>query len=104
MKINTNPFTLLLGIIMLIIGIGSFLGYSLFPILEGNMTLTYIAIGIAVVLVFTGRIKEAVGTLVISIWLGLMAAIIIGNVVFAYSDIIVSGLPLASGLFLLIGL
>lgn len=107
MKINSNPFTLLLGIIMLIIGIGSFLGYSLFPILAGNIIITYIAIAVAALLallVFTSRIKEAVGTLVICIWLGLMAAIILGNASFTYSDLVLSGLPFAAGLFLLIGL
>ena len=107
MKINSNPFTLLLGIIMLILGIGSFLGYSLLPALASNINITYIAIAIAVLLallVFTGKIRETVGTLFICLWIGLMAVMILFNLTFAYSDLILSIMPIASGIFLVIGL
>jgi hypothetical protein len=107
MKLNSNPFTLLLGIIMLILGIGNFLGYSLFPILQGNTNLTYVAIAIGVLLallVFTGKIKETVGTLVICLWIGLMAIVIFFTGSFTYSDLIIMALPFASGAFLIIGL
>ncbi len=108
MKINSNPFMVLLGIILLLIGAGSFLGYPLFPFLQGNIYLTYITIAVAVVLallVFTSRIKENVGILLIVIWLALMVVLAMNLLEpFSYSDIILSMLPIGAGFFLLVGL
>ena len=107
MKINSNPFTLLLGIVMLLLGIGSFLGFALFPLLQGYFNVVYITLAVAVLLsmlVFSGRIKESVGTLLIVLWLGLMVVMAWFNINFTYSDLVLNALPIGAGIFLLIGI
>jgi hypothetical protein len=104
MKLNSNPFMIVLGIIMILVGIASFMGYVFVP---DNNYLIWGTLGVAVLmamLVFSGTVKESVGVLMIVIWLALVFAMAYFNFDFTYSELIRSMLPLGAGFFLLIGL
>jgi hypothetical protein len=103
MKINDNPFIILLGVIMAFIGIGSFLGYHYEP---ATQNMAYIMIALAVLLalmVVLGKLKENVGILIIVLWLVLLIIRKMLNFEFAYDWLVVSGMPIAAGFFLFIG-
>jgi uncharacterized membrane protein len=103
MKINDNPFMILLGVIMALIGIGSFLGYHFEP---ATQNMTYIMIAMAVLLalmVVLGKLKENVGILVIVLWLVLLILRKMLNFDFVYDWLVMSGMPIAAGFFLFIG-
>jgi hypothetical protein len=104
MKFNDNPIMILLGIIMLGLGIGSFFGYRFFPTNQPLTIAVFILAAIVLFLVLAGRVKENVGMVVTALWLILMGLMAQFNLTFSYSDVLLSALPLAAGGFMLIGL
>jgi hypothetical protein len=103
MKLNENPFMILFGVIMFLVGIGSFLGYRYEP---GTQNMVYVLIAIAVLLallVILGKLKENVGILIIVLWLVLLIIRKTLNFEFTYDWLVISGMPIASAFFLLIG-
>ena len=104
MRINTNPVMIVLGIILVALGIGSFFGYRLFP---NTQTYIYVVFGLAAVVLFlvlAGNVKENIGMIIIALWLLMLGLLAQFNISFRYSDIILSILPLAGGGFILLGL
>jgi hypothetical protein len=104
MKFNSNPFMILLAIIMILIGAASFLGFRFVP---NNQNVTYAILAVAVILlamVFAGSIKEPVGILLVVLWLGLLAVMFLLKFDFTYSELVLSGLPVGAGFFLLVGI
>jgi hypothetical protein len=104
MKLSANPFSVLLGVIMLGLGIASFFGYRL---LANNLYMQYGAFAIAallLILVVTGRMKEGVGWVLLAMWLILTGLTGMFRLNYVYDDIVISGLPLLAGLFLLFGI
>jgi uncharacterized membrane protein len=88
---------------MALIGIGSFLGYHFEP---ATQNMTYIMIAMAVLLalmVVLGKLKENVGILVIVLWLVLLILRKMLNFDFVYDWLVMSGMPIAAGFFLFIG-
>jgi len=104
MKINENPFMVLLGVIMAFLGVGSFLGYHYEPT---SQNMLYIMIGIAVLLalmVILGKFKENVGILIIVLWLILLIIRKTLSFEFPFDWLVVAGMPIAAGLFLFVGI
>ena len=104
MRLNENPLMIVVGIALLLVGFLSFLNFRIFPT---NMVMTIAVFAIAVlilVVVFTGRVKSNVGLIVFAIWLALMGVMSYFRLVFSYSDLLLSILPVGAGLFLIIGM
>ena len=104
MKINDNPFMVLLGVIMALVGVGAFLGYNYVP---ATQNMVYVLIALAVMLtllVVLGKFKENVGILIIVLWLVLLILRKMFNFGFdPYQWLVIGGMPIASGFFLFIG-
>jgi hypothetical protein len=104
MKLNENPIMLLVGIILLGLGIGSFFGYRFFPDNQNLVIAVFVLAAILLFLVLAGSIKANVGVIVTALWLILMGLMGQFHLVFQYSDFLLSLLPLAAGAFMVIGL
>ena len=104
MKFNDNPLMIILGFIMLLIGAASFFNYRLYQTNNYLIIGVYVLAGLIMLLVFLGKLKENVGMIILAGWLALMGAMSMFNLTFIYSDVVLSILPMASGLFLLIGI
>jgi hypothetical protein len=104
MKLNENPIMVVLGFVFATIGVVSFLGYRLFPA-TGDVAIAMLALAAVIIfLVLFGKVKENVGMLVIALWLILQGVMKMFGLQFPYSDLLLSGLPVVSGFFLLLGL
>jgi hypothetical protein len=104
MKFNDNPMMILLGIILVGLGIGSFFGFQFFPDNQNLIIAVFVLGGILLFLVATGNVKEAVGVIVTALWLILMGLMSQFNLDFAYSGFVLSIMPLGAGAFILIGI
>jgi len=104
MKFNDNPIMVLVGLIMVSLGIGSFFGYRFFPSSENVVIAVFVLAGILFFLVLAGNIKGGVGVTFTALWLVLMGLMGQFHLDFAYSGLILSLLPLAAGAFMLIGM
>ena len=104
MKFNDNPIMILLGIVLLGLGVGSFLGYRFFPTNQIMIIAVFILAAILVFLVLAGSLKENVSVVITALWLILMGLMAAFNLQFAYSGFLLSILPLAAGGFMIIGL
>ena len=97
MKFNDNPIMILLGIVLLGLGVGSFLGYRFFPTNQIMIIAVFILAAILVFLVLAGSLKENVSVVITALWLILMGLMAAFNLQFAYSSFLLSILPLAAG-------
>jgi hypothetical protein len=88
---------------MVLVGVSSFFSYRLFPTNQYMIIGVYVLAGLIMLLVFLGKFKENVGMITLAIWLALMGSMSMLNLTFAYSDYILSILPLGAGFFLLLG-
>lgn len=107
MKINNNPFALLTAAILFLLGLSSIAGYRLLPLFSTYPYLSYAVIGVIVLvllLIFTGKIKENVATVVMIMWLATMVAMTSYNLRFQYDELLISAMPFASGIFYIIGI
>ena len=104
MKVNSNPIIIVLGLILVALGIGSFFGYRLFPTSQAMVIAVFAVAVLILFLVLMGKIKENVGMFITILWLILMGLMVQFNLQFAYSGLILDFLPLGAGLFMLIGL
>jgi len=104
MKINGNPIMIVLGIILVGLGVGSFFGFRIFPTNQNMIYAVFAVAALMLILVLMGKTKENVGMFVTMLWLVLMGLMAQFNLQFAYSNLLLSGLPLAGGLFMLVGL
>lgn len=104
MKFNNSAGMVLLAIILIMLGIGCYIKFSLIPTSQEQMYITA-ALGVLVLgLVLTGKVKENVGMIVTSIWLLMLAAMFAFHFDFQYSNLIIPGMPIVAGVFLLIGM
>jgi hypothetical protein len=113
MRIGENPLMAILGVFMILLGVVSFFSLRLYPI-HNTLTIlqvvidvnwfVYLFAGILILLVFLGKIREAVGIITFSIWLILIGIIGMTSIDFAYRDLIMSILPMGAGGFLILGL
>ncbi|HPH97052.1 MAG TPA: hypothetical protein PKW33_14290 [Anaerolineaceae bacterium] len=107
MKINSNPFALLTAAVLFLLGLSSVAGYRLLPLFTQYPSLSYVVIGVIVLvllLIFTGKIKENVATVVMVMWLATMVAMTSYNLHFQYDEMLVSAMPFASAIFYIIGI
>lgn len=107
MKINSNPFALLTAAILFLLGLSSIAGYRLLPLFSQYPNLSYVVIGaiiLMLLLIFTGKIKENVATVVMVMWLTTMVAMTSYNLRFQYDELLISAMPFASGIFYIIGI
>ena len=104
MKLNGNPIMILLGIMLVGLGAGSFFGFRIFPTNQNMIYAVFAVAALMLILVLMGKTKENVGMFVTMLWLVLMGLMAQFNLQFAYSDLLLAGLPLAGGLFMLVGL
>jgi len=104
MKINDNPLMVIIGFIMLLIGAMSFFNYRLYPTNQYLIYGVFVLAGLIMLLVFLGKFKENIGMIILAIWLALMGAMSMYNLTYAYSDLILSILPIGSGFFLILGI
>jgi putative Ca2+/H+ antiporter (TMEM165/GDT1 family) len=94
----------LLAIVLIMLGIGCYVKFNLVPTSDNQM---YITAGLGVVvlgLVLAGKVKENVGMILTAIWLLMLAAMYAFHFDFEYSALVMPGLPIVAGGFLLIGL
>ncbi len=104
MKLNNSAGMVLLGIVLIMLGIGSYLKFNLIPTSQNQMYVTA-GLGLLVlVLVLAGKVKENVGMIVTAIWLLMLAAMYAFHFDFQYSTVVMPGLPIVAGGFLLIGM
>ena len=104
MKLNDNPLMILLAIILIGLGIGSFLGFRFFPSNQNMVIAVFVLALLMIIIVLAGKVKENTGVIITALWLILMGLIAYFNLKFDYSDFILSGLPIAAGAFMLIGI
>jgi len=104
MKLNENPIMLLLGIILVGVGIGSFLGYRFFPDTQNLIILVFVLAFLLIILTLSGRVKESVGVIIAALWLVLMGLMAYFNLKYSYSELLLSALPLAGGVFMVMGM
>ena len=104
LKLNDNPIMILLGIILIGLGIGSFFGYRFFPSNQNMVIAVFILAGILFFLVLTGNVKETVGVIFTALWLILMGLMGQFHLDFAYSGFLLSLLPISAGAFMLMGI
>ena len=104
MKFSGNPIVITLGIILVGLGIGSFFGFRIFPTNQNMVYAVFAVAALLLILVLLGKTKENVGMFVTILWLVLMGLMAQFNLHFAYSDLLLDGLPVAGGLFMLVGL
>jgi hypothetical protein len=104
MKTNSNPILIVMGIILIALGIGSFFGYRIFPTNKIMIIADFVVAALILLLVLMGKVKENVGMFVMMLWLVLMGLMAQFNLNFAYSGLILDILPVAAGLFMLVGL
>ena len=104
MKLNNNPFMVVIAIALILLGALSYFGYRLFP------TNIYMTIGVSVlgaiilILVLTGKAKENVGLFLVALWLVLMGVMSGFHLDFAYSSLLLALLPFAAGFFIFVGI
>ncbi len=103
MKFNNNPIMIVLGIILLGLGVGSFFGYRIFPTNGYMIIAAFVIAAILLFLVLAGYVKENVGIIVAALWLILMGLMAYFHLDFTYSALILSILPLGAGGFMLLG-
>ena len=104
MKFNDNPVMIVIGIVLVGLGIGSFMGYRLFPDNQNLTIAVFVLAAILLFLVLAGYVKENVGIIVTALWLLLMGVMAQFKLSFAYSDLLLSLLPIGAGGFMLIGI
>lgn len=104
MRINDNALMVILGFVLILIGIASFLNFRLYPTNNYLIYGVYVLAGLILILVFLGKIKENIGMIIFAVWLALMGVMSMYSITFPYSDSILSILPIGSGVFLLFGL
>ena len=104
MKFNDNPMMILLGIILLGLGIGSFFGYRFFPDNQYMIIAVIVLAGLLVLIMLLGHVKENLGIILTIIWLVLMGIMAQFHLQFAYSDLLLSCLPIGAGFFMLLGI
>lgn len=103
MKFNDNPLMILVGIILLGLGIGSFFGYQFFPNDQYTLIAVFVLAAILIILLLSGHLKEYLGVVLMIIWLLLMGVMAWFQLQFVYSSLILSALPVGAGFFLLLG-
>ncbi len=104
MKINDNALMVILGFVLILIGIASFLSVRLTPTNNYMLIGVYVLAGLILILVFLGKFKENIGMILFAVWLALMGVMSMYNLTFPYSDSVLSVLPIGSGVFLIFGL
>ena len=104
MKFNDNPVMIVIGIVLVGLGIGSFMGYRFFPDNQNLTIAVFVLAAILLFLVLAGYVKENVGIIVTALWLLLMGVMAQFKLSFAYSDLLLSLLPIGAGGFMLIGI
>jgi len=104
MKLSANPFSVLLGVIMVGVGIASFFGFRLLAVSYYIQIGAYAIAVLLLLLVVTGKVKEGVGWVFLAMWLILTGLTGMFGLDYVYDDIVISGLPLLAGLFLLFGI
>jgi hypothetical protein len=104
MKFNDNPIMILLGIILLGLGIGSFFGYRFFPDNQYMIIAVIVLAGLLVLILLLGRVKENLGIILTILWLALMGIMAQFHLQFTYSDLLLSSLPIGAGFFMLLGI
>ncbi|MGA9397766.1 MAG: hypothetical protein WBV22_05840 [Anaerolineaceae bacterium] len=105
MNQDKNPFLLLGGILLIILGIISMI-FS-FRAFGGNAYVIYGMIGLGVVLLGTALLSRShgsVGLVMAGIWLILMALFNIYHLRFVYDNIILAFLPILAGILLIFGI
>ncbi len=104
MKFNENPIMVLLGLILIALGIGSFFGYRFFPDNQNLVIAVFVLAGILLFLVLAGNLKENVGVVFTALWLILMGLMGQFHLDFSYSGFVLSILPIGAGVFMLMGI
>ena len=94
MKFNDNPVMIVIGIVLVGLGIGSFMGYRFFPDNQNLTIAVFVLAAILLFLVLAGYVKENVGIIVTALWLLLMGVMAQFKLSFAYSDLLLSLLPI----------
>ena len=104
MKFNDNPVMVLLGIVLVILGIGWFAGYRVFPTNQPMIIAVFVLAGLVLLLVLAGSVKENVGMIMTGLWLILMGLMAQFKLDFPYSQLLLAALPVAGGVFMLMGM
>lgn len=104
MRLNSNPVMMLFGFILILVGAGSFFGYRIYPHSQTFAIAMLVLAALLVISVVSGWIKEAMGVLVMALWLILAAISYMFHLQFAYQTLILNILPVGAGIFMLLGL
>ena len=105
MKFTDNPFMILFGIVSIAVGIVTFFDKRIANIQDLRVAWVFLGLAVIIVLiVFMGRTREPVGLLILSFFLGFVWAINFFHLNFSYRDLILGIIPIAAGLFMLMGL
>ncbi len=116
MKFTENPFAMLLGIIFIGVGIVSLLSPSMvaipdIPLQIGALVipqfLHWVVLGLAVIIalvVFLAKSKQPVGFLMGALFLAYVWALNYFHLNFNYRDLILGAIPIAGGVFMLMGM
>lgn len=105
MKFSDNPFSILFGIISIGLGIIAFLDKRLANITDPRIQWALLGTAVVIALVvFLAKVKAPVGYLLLAFFLGYLWAISYFNLSFDYRDLILGVIPIAAGIFLIMGL
>jgi hypothetical protein len=104
MKFNDNPIMVLVGIVLIGVGIFSFLGFRFIPSNLNTQIAVFVLALLLIILVLAGKVKENTGVVITALWLILMGLIAYFNLKFDYSDLILSSLPIGAGFFMFMGI
>ena len=105
MSQEKSPFLVMGGILLLILGIISFI-FS-FRIFAGNGYVSYGMIGLGVILMVAARMSKmhgTVGLVMAAVWFLLMGLFNIYGINFVYDEYILGVLPILAGILLIVGI